>query len=408
MLKISASTYNQFRSCPRLYYWSSVVKLDRIKQDGARRFGTLYHAGLEEWWKAMDGGDVPWRDKDAALVLAINGIHANAKHIDTDPFEVARALAMITAYHARYFELEFESVAINSTEVWYELPLLDADDREVPGWLIVGKKDAIKRFVSLVKPVEHKTTSQEINGGSDYWKAVAINTQVSLYIDASCRTGHQTDRLLYDVSRKPGEKPQLATPVEKRKFTAGKGCKECGGRAGGKLGVLKGTGKIVRLVVDAGKKKEVQVDCEPCNGTGWVEAPKLYAKQRILDETHDDFRLRVTEEIASDPDMYFRMADAIRTPDQIRESRHDVFITTGEMGALLELARQKSDGDVTRNEARMVFPKNTQQCTNMYGRSCDYIDICSGGTNPWESSLFQIRKRDKPKDKQADLPMEQR
>ncbi len=90
MPNISASAYAHWQTCHRLFYWQHVIKLERVRDDGARRFGTMYHAGLEAWWREMDGGDVPWRDKDAALVAAISAIAANAKHIDTDPFEVAR------------------------------------------------------------------------------------------------------------------------------------------------------------------------------------------------------------------------------------------------------------------------------------------------------------------------------
>ena len=405
MPNISASAYSHWQTCHRLYYWQHVIKLERTREEGARRFGTMYHAGLEAWWRAMDGGDVPWRDKDAALVQAINAISENAKHIDTDPFERARAEAMMLAYHARYFELDFESVgdARNSVEQWFSLPLLDPSGREIDGWRINGKRDAIKRFADgRVKPVEHKSTSWGIGPADDYWAAIAINTQVSIYIDAAQRLGEHVDRVCYDVSRKPGAKPLLATPIEKRKMTKGKGCKLCGGRAGGKLGVAQGTGKVMKEVIKAGKKFEVEAACETCNGTGWEEAPALYDKQRVADESFVDFKMRLGDEIASDPDSYFRMADATRTEDQILESRHDLYIATGHIGAALSLAHGMPGGIATV-EARRCFERNTDACTNQYGRRCDYIDVCTGAVDPWSSPLYQIKKRSS-KSTQASLP----
>lgn len=398
MPNISASTYSNWQTCHRLYYWKHIIKLERAREDGARRFGTMYHAGLEAWWREMDGGDVPWRDKDGALVVALHAIADNAKHIDTDPFEVARAEAMMLAYHARYFELDFQSVgsAKQSVEAWFSLPLLDPDGKEVPGWRINGKRDAIKRFADgRSKTVEHKSTAWDIGPGSDYWSAIAINTQVSIYVDAAQRLGEDVDRVLFDVSRKPGSKPLLTTPEENRKFTKGKGCVECGGRAGGKLGVAQGTGRVMKSVVKAGKTFDVDATCEPCNGTGWKEAPALYANQRLVDESFVDFKMRLGDEIASDVDAHFRMADATRTKDQILESRHDLYVATGLMGSLIQMAH--ATGDVGKTEARRCFDKNTDACTNQYGRRCDYIDVCSGAADPWTSQLYRIKKRETKK-----------
>ncbi len=67
------------------------------------------------------------------------------------------------AYHARYFELDFVSVgdAKDSVEPWFSLPLLDPSGREIKGWRLNGKRDAIKHFAAdkRTKTVEHKTTS---------------------------------------------------------------------------------------------------------------------------------------------------------------------------------------------------------------------------------------------------------
>jgi hypothetical protein len=402
MPNISASSYSTFRTCPRLYYFQYVLRLRLAREEGARRFGTLYHAGLEAWWRAMDGGDLPWKDKDEALVLALKGIADNARHVNTDPFEVARAEALMTGYHYRYFDLDFTTVdgTGDGVEQWFKLPLVDAGGIQIRDWWLTGRKDVIKRFEDgRVKIVEHKHTSYEINGASDYWAALKFNTQCSIYIDAAQRTGTDTDEALYDVSKKPGMKPLLATPVEKRKTTKGKGCKYCGGRAGGKAGVAQGTGMImVRTSVDADGNKlpqpiDVEVKCTSCKGEGWDpdHVPRLQLKQRLLDEKHEEFRARVAEEIADDPDAHYRMGKVTRTKDQLMEARADVAVTAAEIDALTALARASTrSGELATVEARRCFPRNTQTCTDIYGRRCDFLDACSGALDPMDSPLYQL------------------
>lgn len=403
-LAISASSYDVFQQCARMYYWKHVVRLSPTKTGGARRFGSLYHAGLEAWWHESDGGVVPWKDRDLSLVMALRAIHDAAKRLEVlDVFEIALAEALMTAYHVRYFDLDFESPPdmARSVEVDFELPLVDERGREVRGWVLRGKKDSIKRFPDKrTRPVEHKSTTYEISGTSDYWTQLRVNVQVSIYIDVSRRLGtSDVSEALYDVSRRPLLRPGLATPEEKRKYTKGKGCKHCGGRAGGKLGVAPGTGRImVRTKVDGDghllpSPVDVETSCTSCDGTGWNEAPRLHEKQRLTDESTLDFKSRVASDIADDPNEYFRMGTVTRSADQIAEARQDLVVTTGLIEALLTLARQA--GDAYSPAARRVWPRNSAACTNVYGRRCDYLDVCSGAVEPFESPLYRIRGKGK-------------
>jgi len=406
MPNISATAYDHWNTCHRFYYWEDVVQLERVRDEGAAGFGKMYHGGLEHWWRAMDGGDVPWREADAALVAAIGGVHENAKHVNTDPFEIARAEAMLTVYHARYFELEFESVYSNSdgVELWFRMPLIDPDGRWVKGWQVTGRKDALKKFADgRKKVVEHKTAGSEIHVGSDYWTRTAIDTQISIYVDAARFAGENVDRALLDVSRKPENRPLLKTPDEKRKLTKGKGCPHCGGRAGGKQGAAQGTGRImIRTQVDGDGNKlpkpvEVESTCTSCNGTGWQDAPRLQANQRTEDEKPIDFKMRLMDDLTSDPDKFFRMADVKREDQQLLDTRADLYYASGMIGAALELARKATpDGNLHAPDAMRPFTRNTKACLSVYGRRCAYLDLCSGAVpNALASPLYQIRERKK-------------
>ncbi len=261
----------------------------------------------------------------------------------------------------------------DSVEPWFSLPLLDPSGREIKGWRLNGKRDAIKHFAAdkRTKTVEHKTTSWDIGIGADYWAGVAMSTQVSIYIDSAQRLGEDVDRVCYDVSRKPGAKPLLATPEDKRKMTKGKGCKLCGGRAGGKLGVAKGTGLVMKQITKAGNKFDVEATCEACKGTGWDEEPALYKGQRARStKTSSRSRCDLADEIASEADAYFARAGlTTRTRDQLLESRHDLYIAAGMIGASMTMgdgiyARQHRDArssSMLRPQHRCVYEPVRQE-----------------------------------------------
>ncbi|MDB4996007.1 MAG: nuclease superfamily protein [Myxococcaceae bacterium] len=395
-MRLSASSYVTFRVCPRLYYWSNVLRFERVREEGARRFGTMYHAGLEAWWRFMSGR-APWSQVDEALVVALKAIAENARHIQTNSYEVAAAEAMMTGYHHRYFAMEFQSAVVgDGVESRFEIPLLDEiDGVEIAGWSLVGVNDALQEFLENGKTmvVEHKHTASDIDLDSDYWARLAIDTQSSIYVYAARRLGIDVREVLYDVSKRPGCKPKLATPIEKRKFTKGKGCKLCGGRAGGKLVVAQGTGKIMVEVTVSGRVETRETKCSDCEGSGWSVAPALHADHRVVDESVDEYKARVADEILEDPNAYYRMMELRRNDDQLAECEADLAMTAGEISAMAQLSDSRSDGKLEAASARKCWPRNTQTCTNIYGRRCDFLDVCSGLANPWTSPLYQIRQK---------------
>jgi hypothetical protein len=412
MPSISSSKYQTLRTCPRLFYWEYVRFIERVKQDGARAFGTLYHLGLEAWWRVAGQGDVPWADLDQPLVDALKAIDTGAKHVETDPYEHAKARAMMVAYHARYAELEFEraSDADGGVETFFRVPLLDPDDHPVDGWTVIGKKDALVKLATRTRwtPIEHKTTASDISSVSDYVARLAVDGQISNYVDAATRLGFESNEVLYDMSRKPDLSPERETPEEKREKTQGKGCKECGGSAGGKNGIKKGSGVVMvedKSWIDADipgplpHAPKVEAPCPECNGTGWKEEPRWKANVRLADEPPIEYGMRVANKIAENPEAYLRQAFVPRSPEQIAEARADLVAATVEIDALYARMRRTVDR-VEDPRARLVFPRNTSTCLNLYGRRCDFLDVCSGAIKePTETTLYQIKKKPTPEGK---------
>jgi hypothetical protein len=372
---IGASKLTTFRQCPRMFFYQYEMQLVRVREEGARRFGTMLHSGLEAWWRARAVVPVerpPWEeeplecvglDKDEALVRAIKAINENAKHFETDPFEEAKAKALSIVYHGRYVdETAFEPLAI---EEFFRVPLLDPEGVQFDAsWSVVGKKDALVRWGAKRRPtvVEHKHTTSDIEATADYWRRLVLDSQISIYVDAANQLGFETWDIVYDVIRAPKLEPKKRT-ADERMMTQGKKCSMCEG---------KGTRKV-----DNSK-------CEKCDGDGWhrtkdgkVEAPRLRADARAADETPEEYTARIMDEVAGDPDKYMRRGELTRTPDDIRDVRADLCAAVEE----IEL-----------NRKRRYWPRNTNACLSIYGRRCDYLDICSREASP-ESKLYTIRKK---------------
>ncbi len=398
-MKLSVSKYDSFRTCPRLYYFSHVLYIERARQEGARRYGDLFHKGLEKWWPEMGWGEdaPPWINKDGALDTMLLAIAEDARHIETDPYELARAMAMAEAYHARWFDLEY-TLEVDGVEQWFEVPLRDPDGRVVPNWFVNGKKDALARFDGVPRVVEPKTTTPEIGAGSVYIAKLATNLQLSAYIDtAQQHLGEPVDGALYDISRKPDIAPKRATPEEEREYTKGKGCKSCGGTVSGDI--IPGSGCV--LIETKKTKKSEQLipcalepgskipdnarECPDCKGSGMKEPPKLYAKHNAEDEAPLDYKRRISTELARAPDAYFWQGIVRRSEHELAEARADLVAMACEVDGAFARARSLKD-------ARHAWPRNHNACHHQYGRRCDFFEVCTTNVDPLQTPLYRIKQ----------------
>lgn len=191
----------------------------------------------------------------------------------TDPFDLARAQAMIVGYDARWGGEQYEVIAV---EAEFRAPLVNPESGAPSRtWTLGGKLDVLVRDpAGRTLIVEHKTASGDVGPGSDYLKRLRLDGQVSVYYAGATALGHTVDGCLYDVLVKPGQRPLKATPPESRKYT---------------------------------------------------KDGRLYAAQRDRDETPDEYRARVMAAVAEDPNAYFLRADVVRLEDEMREAMADVW-----------------------------------------------------------------------------------
>jgi hypothetical protein len=264
------------RSCRRFHKLRYLDGYKPAKDNDDARFGTLMHFGFEAWFRARPA---------ERLGAALDAIRA-AK-VESE-FERAKAEILMIGYDTRWSEEPLEVLAV---EVEFEGPLVNPQTgSESRIWQRAGKIDAVvrDRRDGRVLVVEHKTSSEDIRQGSEYWRRLRIDGQVSAYFEGGRFLGHDVAGCLYDVVAKPGQRPLKATPEESRKYT---------------------------------KKGE------------------LYANQRDQDETVQEYRERLSLAVMTDIPAYFQRGEVSRLEAELDEALLDDWHFAQELRDSIRLGR---------------------------------------------------------------------
>jgi hypothetical protein len=179
----------------------------------------------------------------------------------------------------------------------------------------------------MIYVYELKTTSEDIGLGSVYWRRLVVDAQISLYIEAALRLGYDVGGVLYSVIRKPQLYPFKATPPESRKYTQP-------------------------------TKKE--------------PTPRLYANQREVDETPEEYGARCMTAINENPNKFYQRGVVTRLESERYEAAQDIWQTA----------------QTLRDARRLrVFPRNPDACMQ-WSRACDYLSVCCGEASIDDPVLF--------------------
>lgn len=305
-----------FQKCPRNYKIRYVDAIRRKETSEALSFGTAMHALMEIYWGTLNAAnhDEPV-DTHKKVEDTLYGVD--------DDFKRATLRALFNGYVKRYGESDRESYECIAAEMRFDAPLMNPETGKLSQtWHLAGKIDALagNKKTGEITIVEHKTTSMDIDPGSDYWLKLPIDGQISGYYVGASSLGYEATNCVYDVIRKPTMKPFKATPEDTRKY-----------------------------------KKD---------GT-------LYAGQHENDETPDEWYERLSADIASRPDFYYRRQDVSRPENDLIDYMEDIWI----------VGKQIMD-----SERLNRWPRNPSSCF-IYGH-CDYFDVCSG-TDSLDSVNFE-------------------
>lgn len=257
---LTNSSAGAYRACQRLYQHRYELGYRPLGSARTLRFGSLIHLGLEVWWTGPDAR----LDRALAAIAA----HTDA---EVDAYDLARARVMLAGYDARWADEPFEVVGV---EVEFACALANpSTGRASRTFGLAGKMDALARDAEgKLWIVEHKTSSENLTAGSEYWRRLQLDPQCSTYYEGARSLGHEPAGVLYDVLGKPGIRPAMATAPEARKYT--------------KLGVI-------------------------------------YATQRETDETPAEYEARLMAHVAERPDRYYARGIVVRLEEDERDAAHD-------------------------------------------------------------------------------------
>lgn len=259
--ELTNSMRNKFASCHRAFKFCYEDLKRPIKTSEALNFGTAMHQLLECYW-----------------------LNAEAEFPQVDDEYTAMTLkALFNGYIARWRESDRMTYGTIGTEMRFDAPLMNPETGGISKTFhLAGKIDALakEKATGKVVIVEHKTTSQDIGPGSDYWRKLPIDGQVSGYYCGAEALGHQASTCLYDVIRKPTIKPYKATPEEKRKYN---------------------------------KDGSLSKAC------------------REFDETPDEWYERLSADIASRPDYYYARIEISRSDNDLLEYLFDMWAVSREI-----------------------------------------------------------------------------
>lgn len=323
---LTKSRLGAARKCKRLHQFQYELGYRPVDDEDALFFGTLVHAALEAWWNAKKEG----LEEDAWLGRALMAL-SEAKL--EDEFLRARAQVMIVAYHLRWKDEPYEVLGV---ELAFRSNLVNpATGRASQTWDLGGKLDVLVRDLrdGQVRFMEHKTSGEDISAGSDYWKRLRMDTQVSVYFEGTRSLGFDPIACVYDVLGKPAQRPGNVPLLDDE---------------GVKI-VLNAMGERVRT--KDGKKWRQTAD----TAEGFV--------LQTRPETPDEFRDRLTEVVSKEPDRYLVRGEVVRLEAEMAAALGDVWMAGQEIREA-ELADR--------------WPRNPDACIRVGSGTCPFFAVCAG------------------------------
>lgn len=306
-LRLTNSRAKTYQRCPRLEGYSY--------QEGYRprstalplRFGTAFHDLREQIWR----GEEPKLSVDVEL----------------EPEDRIKVEEMARGYVERWGDpsKQFDVLGV---ETFHETPLFHPDTGEThPTEVMAGKIDSITRAEPGTTKViiwDGKTTSESIEEGSPLWARLVMDSQISQYFVLAIQDGWDPVVWMHDVVKKPGLSKLRATPAESLKYRKPKTAEE----------------------------KELPPD----------HPSLLYKSCRIQDESDDDYRARLREDIASRPEFYF----VRRKVERLDHVLHDHLLSLWGIAERMKLPP-------------VAF---TAGCVMTGLGQCSFLNICAAGGHP--------------------------
>jgi len=216
--RLTYSRLSTRRLCPKQDYYKYELGLRREAVASALRMGGAFAKGKEIWRKGRDREDAFAETELVAKAIdeATADYQAVPQWADSYDWEIEceTVRAMLAGYFWRYAADDLKFVGV---ETAFEMPLVNpATGRASQTFALAGVLDGIAVLPDERNAVyEDKTTSANIDDGSDYWLRLRYDGQISQYVLGARYLGWDVSLVLYDVTRKPTIKPRQVPVLDK-------------------------------------------------------------------------------------------------------------------------------------------------------------------------------------------------
>jgi len=353
---LSASCIAAFKACPQRFRLAYREGLRKVEDTEAQRVGTNWHALHEVYRNALTQEP----DTDWALEVAVQHLN-NAYEVvppSIEPEDWARERQiLLMSFLAYLWYYQDDEIEYLHQEYSFELPVYTArTGLPLPVREVVrrGKIDHFVRWDGMVGPIERKSTTRNIEPGSDYWNRSKKDTQVSMYAAAlrdsdspefRAKYGIAEDErlgnTLYDVWRRPGIKPKMLSQKDTATLL--------------EMDEPSYYDQEFRIRVDEDDPKFILVD----DARAEVEIGK--SGKPALRETIEMFGARLLHDMMETPEKFFQRKEIARTDKDLKRFRQELY----------NIYQSQRLMDKTG-----CWYENEQQCRATF--PCPFIPICYG------------------------------
>jgi hypothetical protein len=240
MVKLPIVTQSQiraFRACDRLHHIRYELGYQTVQSVHALEFGKAWDTIMRAWWAPIP------RDRRQAALEAWSSLKT------MDPFDHQKLLVMFYGYHERWADAPYACVGAG---VQFECEIINPDTGHASRtFMLAGELDGLARdSQDRIWILEHKTSSEDIGPGANYWRRLTMDPQVSAYYAGARSLGYEPAGCLYDVVKKPMLRPLQANKSRSEPETPEQYRDRCLADITGDPMAYYARGEIVRLEAD--------------------------------------------------------------------------------------------------------------------------------------------------------------
>lgn len=198
MKKFSVSEANDFKACPRLYYYKHVCGWEQVNKPSWLAKGSAYDKLLENW-----------------DILGFEKALETIPELFPNPYEAVDAEYVLRLYNEKFQDAPMRPVTFDNKQGNQLGFGLDFKGNEVTGaveYRVTGYLDKLSSVEGELEVVERKTTSEAIEPNSPFWLKWSMDPQTKNYVWYLRAMGARAGWVTVEVIRK------LSTTVNPKAF----------------------------------------------------------------------------------------------------------------------------------------------------------------------------------------------